>query len=153
MSVATAWTSPDAALVAPPVAGLLVVGNIGVETVEYGAHCPGLLDRHGVVLEAVKDVHTMVQVVANQVACHAGLLGAGEYRVDRIVVGERRPAGVGEETRPAGARADRREAVRKRHAQMPYAVTAHRVTGQVHTPRVGPVATHGEVEHLQCVDR
>ncbi len=145
---------PVDALVAPPVARAraLVVGEVGVERAEQRAHEPCLGHGDVVVLVAVEHVDAVVQEVPSQVSGFARMVRPRQHRLGRRGVLVDRPAAVGREAPPAGARRDRRPRVGHVGADRPGPVAAHRVSGEIGARRVGVEGARGVGEDFERVE-
>ena len=66
-------------------------------------------------------------------------------------VGETPGVGVGEEADPAGAGADGGEAIREQRTELPRAVAAHRMAGEVDALRVRVQLSLGQVQNFQGI--
>ena len=139
--------------VPPPMSGprLFFVDEIRVKLRQFGAHLPGLLNRHIVVGITVQNIHSgVLQITAARqriadghwTSQHDGHSIRGLFRT---------AAGIGTETNPSRARADGREAVGKKRANMPCPVAAHGMTSQPCPARLGLKSLAGEFQHLQRI--
>ena len=132
-------------------AGLLAVGEIGVEFGQFGAHGAGLVDRDIVIGVAMKDVDATGGQVADEAEGVAEVGGTVEYFANFGLGFWAFDAGVGEHADPAGRGCDGAKAVWEGGADMPGAVTAHGMACEPGFVGVGVEDFLVEVEDLEGI--